>query len=143
MAERILQGKLKEINNFGLTVASAGLIEMYNMEADPIAVKMLSDFGFDGANHYSRLLTDEMVTSADMVIAMETVHADIITNNYLDALDKTFLLKSFACDNTDDSRDIKDPYKLSLYHYRNCFLEISVSIDGLMLFIQKKSFNDL
>ncbi len=132
MAERILKGKLETINRKDVSVSSAGLIDMDGMPADPIAAAVLADHGIDGTNHHSRLLTEEMVSDSDMIIVTEEIHIKMIADQYPDAAGKISLLKSFSRDYSEAFGDIRDPYKLSMYHYRLCFSEIYLSIDGLL-----------
>jgi protein arginine phosphatase len=133
MAERILKGKLKKTKGkYVVQVASAGLIDRSNNPADPIAARILEDHGFDGLNHQSRLLTEEMVSCADMIIVMEGIHKQMIIDQYPREAKKIYLLKSFSQDHNEEGEDIRDPYKLSIYHYRLCFSEIFFALDGLL-----------
>jgi protein-tyrosine-phosphatase len=132
MAERILRKKLETKKRKGVIVSSAGLIDMDNMEADPIAASVLDDHGIESSNHHSHLLTEEMVADSDMIIVMENIHRKMIVDQYPDVAGKISLLKSFSPDYNEAFGEIRDPYKLSMYHYRLCFSEIYLSIDGLM-----------
>jgi len=132
MAERILKGKLDKINRKDVDVFSAGLIDMDGMPADPIAAGILSDHGFEGTDHHAQLLTEDMISLADMIIVMENIHRKMIIDQFPDAAEKISLLKSFSRDYSDAFEDIRDPYKLTMYHYRLCFSEIYFSIEGLV-----------
>ena len=132
MAERILKGKLERINRKDVAVSSAGLIDMDGMPADPVAAGILNDHGFEGSNHHAQLLTEEMASRADMIIVMEDIHRKMTIDQYPQEEKKILLLKSFSRDYNEAYGDIKDPYKLSMYHYRLCFSEIYLSIDGLL-----------
>ena len=132
MAERILIEKLEKNKKKGIDVSSAATIEMHGMPADPKAVEILDEHGFDGSGHNSKLLTEGMVSQADMIIVMESIHKNIILEGYPEAEGKIHLLKSFSPDYNEEYADIKDPYKLSIFQYRLCFSEIYMAIDGLM-----------
>ncbi len=132
MAERILIERLKKDKKTGIDVSSAAVADMNGIPADPAAVEMLHEHGLDGAGHHSRLLTEEMVSQADMIIVMEGIHKKIILDNYPEAEGKIQLLKSFSADYNEAYGDIKDPYKLSIFQYRLCFSEIYIAIEGLM-----------
>jgi len=133
MAERILKGKLEQIKRNDVEVTSAGLVDMKSIPADPIAVGMLEEHGFDASNHQARLLSEEMLSDADTIIVMEILHRHMIIEQYPQESKKIYLLKSFLPDyNERLSGDIQDPYKRSLYHYRLCFSEIFLAIDGLV-----------
>jgi len=132
MAERILTEKLKKDNKAGIDVSSAAIIDMHGMPADPTAVELLLEYGLDGAGRHSKLLTEDMVSQADMIIVMEGIHKKIVIDQYPEADGKIHLLKSFSPDYSEEYGDIKDPYKLSIFQYRLCFSEIYIAIDGLM-----------
>lgn len=132
-AERILKGKLKEKECDVEEVSSAGLSDvMEGMPGDPRAVEMLVEKGFDGHGHESRLLTGDMVAEADKIIVMENIHREEIVDKYPDAEDITHLLKAFSADYNGSNSDIKDPYGLLNYHYRLCFAEIYLAVEGLV-----------
>ena len=132
MAERILIEKLKMDKKNGIEVSSAAIIDMHGMPADPTVVEILDEHGFDGSGHNSKLLTEDMVSQADMIIVMEGIHKKIFLGQYPEAEGKIHLLKSFSPDYNEEYADIKDPYKLSIFQYRLCFSEIYMAIDGLM-----------
>ena len=132
MAERILIEKLRKDKKNGIDVSSAAIMDMHGMPADPTAVEILHDNGFDGEGHHSRPLAEDMVTQADKIIVMEGIHKKIILDQYPEAEGKIHLLKSFSPDYNEEYGDIKDPYKLSIFQYRLCFSEIYMAIDGLM-----------
>jgi protein-tyrosine phosphatase len=103
---------------------------MEGMPGDPRAVRMLIEKGFDGHNHESRLLTADMVNEADKIIVMENVHREEIAARYPEMEGKIYLLKSFLGNGSDG--EIKDPHGRSNYHYRLCFAEIYMAIEGLI-----------
>jgi protein-tyrosine-phosphatase len=132
MAEKILIERLKQERKAGIEVSSAALIDMHGIPADATAVEILHEQGLDGAGHHSSLLTEDMVSQADMIIVMEGIHKKIILSQYPKTEGKIHLLKSFSPDYSEEYADIKDPYKLSIFQYRLSFSEIYLAIDGLM-----------
>jgi len=132
MAERVLRRSLKEHNCKGIEVSSAGLYDMGGAPGDPKAVEILNKKGLDGYDHRSRLLTEDMIAEADMIIVMEGVHKETIVDKYPDAESKVYLLKSFSGDYKGLDEDIKDPSGRSDYHYRLCFAEIYMAVEGLI-----------
>ena len=132
MAERILIERLKKDKKTGIDVFSAAITDMNGIPADPKTVEILDEHGLDGAGHHSKLLTEDMISQADMIIVMEGIHKKIIVEKYPEAEGKIHLLKSFSPDYNEEYADIKDPYKLSIFQYRLCFSEIYMAIDGLM-----------
>ena len=136
MAERIFREKSAKSGRSDISVLSASLSDMNGAPADPRAVDLLVEKGFDGHGHKSRLLTEEMAAETDMILVMEQQHRKTIIENHPDAEGKTFLLKPFsrscAQPDSNDMDDIKDPYKLPGYHYRLCFAEIYLAIEGVI-----------
>ena len=132
MAERILRKKLMENNCNYIEISSAALYNIKGVSGDPKAVEMLTEKGFNGYGHKSKLLTDDMVAGADKIIVMESAQKNMIIDKYPDAEGKIYLLKSFSGDDHELYKDIKDPYGLSDYHYRLCFAEIYMDVEGLV-----------
>ena len=136
MAERIFRKMSEKSGRSDISVLSASLSDMKGAPADPRAVDLLVEKGFDGYGHKSRLLTEEMAAETDMILVMEKQHRDMIIEQYPGAEKKIFLLKPFitGCARPDDNQnnDISDPYKLSGYHYRLCFAEIYMAVEGLI-----------
>lgn len=138
MAERIFKKKLEGSGRHDIGVSSASIIDMEGMPGDTEAVKILEEEGYDGDGHRSRMVTTEMLLDADRIIVMERWHGEeMIARFGEDAVrGKLSLLKSYmdGCAQTDDTAgsDIADPYRLSPYHYRLCFAEIYMAVEGLV-----------
>jgi protein-tyrosine-phosphatase len=132
MAERILRGRLARLKKNDFHVSSAGMIDMHGADADPAAEKILAEHGYDSLSHVSRPITEEMMSEADWIVVMENAHRQQLILNYPQYEKKIHLLKSFSRDYDGVNRDIRDPYKQSVYNYRQCFSEIYLAIDGMM-----------
>jgi len=136
MAERIFREKAEKSGRSDISVSSAALIDMKGAPPDPKASDLLAEKGFDGRSHKSRLLTEEMTAETDMILVMEQQHREMIIEKHPDTAEKIFLLKPFTtgCTRPDSNNmnDINDPYKQSGYHYRLCFAEIYMAIEGLI-----------
>lgn len=132
MAEAIFKERLKKHGKQDITVSSAALVDMKGEPADPIAAKILMENGFDGTDHRSTLLTDDFVSGADMVVVMEENQRRLIIERYPEAETKIHLLKSYTKGYKETDSDIKDPHRMSVYHYRLCFSEIYLAVDGML-----------
>ena len=136
MAERIFRKMSEKSGRSDISVLSASLSDMKGAPADPRAVDLLVEKGFAGDGHKSMLLTDEMAAETDMILVMEQQQKDMIIEKHPNAAGKIFLLKPFStgCNqpDSDHTNDISDPYKMSSYHYRLCFAEIYMAIEGLI-----------
>ncbi len=132
MAERILKGMLKKVNRYDVEVTSAALYDMKGAKGDKAASELLRNHGFSADNHVSRLLDADLAGQADAIIAMENVHKELIGKMYPEAAGKIHLLKSYTEKFKGDNQDIRDCFKKSSYHYRLCFSELNLSIEGLI-----------
>ncbi len=132
MAEAALKEKLKKKRRTDITVSSAALIDMKATPADPLAVKILRENSIESEGHISTVLTDEMVVNADLIVVMEKSHKNLLSERYPEAEEKIRLLKSFVKGCQEFDSDIKDPYKLTIYHYRLCFAEISTAVGAML-----------
>jgi len=132
MAERILKGRLAKIKRSDVVVRSAGMIDMQGAAADPKAVKVLAEHGYDSLTHVSSYISEEMMAEADWIVVMENAHRQQLGGDYPQYGEKIRLLKTFARDYDGVNQDIRDPYRQSIYNYRLCFSEIYMAIDGMM-----------
>ena len=136
MAERIFRKKSEENGRSDIEVSSASLVDMEGLPADPMVIDILEEKGFDGYGHKSRPLTQDIAAEADMILVMEQRHREMLIENYPDAEEKVFLLKPFSggCARLSggDMDEIRDPHNLSSYHYRLCFAEIYLAIEGML-----------
>ena len=133
MAAGILKEKLRRAQKTDITVQSAGLMEeMHGSPADRTAEKIMEESGYPSAGHRARLLTRELADSADWIVVMENGQQASVLEIAPDAGSKLHLLKTFSRDYDCTNDAIRDPHGRSAYHYRLCFSEIYLSMDGLM-----------
>jgi protein-tyrosine phosphatase len=132
MAERIFSGELKKRGKTYAGFSSAALVDMKGEAADPTAVKLLMENGYEGGSHRSRLLSEDMISQADLILVMENQQRKWIIDRYPLSEGKIRLLKSYSQDYVEGNGDIRDPHRMSVYHYRFCFAEIYLSIQGLL-----------
>ena len=131
-AERILKGRLAKLKRYDINVGSAGIMGMKGAGGDPAAIKILSEHGYDSMLHVSRSISEEMLGKADWIVVMENAHRQHLIDNYPQYEENIRLLKTFARDYNGVNQNIHDPYGQSTYHYRLCFSEIYMAIDGLL-----------
>jgi protein-tyrosine-phosphatase len=94
MAEVLLRHHLERAG-VEATVSSAGLYAG-GVPATPHGVAIMAERGLDLREHRSRQLEQEMVSGADLVIAMARMHAREIAVVLPEALPKTFTLKELV-----------------------------------------------
>jgi protein-tyrosine-phosphatase len=133
MAERLLKSRLQRSGVHDVEVSSAGLLEMHGSPADPMARRILRDNGIDDEGHQSRMVSEDLVEAADLIVTMEQEQLQRIGDQYPSAGDKVRLLKSYLPDQNQGgiAEDVKDPYRRSLFDYRLCFAEISLAMEAL------------
>lgn len=132
MAERIFNGRLERLSINGVSASSAGLLDMNGAAADTTARRILAEHGIDDEGHVSRLLTEEILREADLVLTMEMSQLQKIETQYPEFAGGLKVLKSYLPDYDIHQGDIADPYRRSLFHYRLCFAEISLSVEALI-----------
>ena len=138
MAERILKGHLKKGGEKHIHVSSAALLDMKGADADPVAAGLLMENGYDGSGHRSSFLTDRQIDQADLILVMENSQKRLVLDRFPKADGRIRLLKSYSENYSDADPDIRDPYRMSIYHYRVCFSEIYLSVQGLLESLSKR-----
>lgn len=102
---------------------SAGIAAVDGERASRYAREALSQIGLSAEEHRAKMLTEEMIRKADLVLTMQRHHRDFIRNYFSYAADRTFTLREFAYGKHGDL-DIQDPYGMDLTTYINTRDEI-------------------
>lgn len=133
MAERILKSKLMRSGLRDVEVSSAGLLDMQGAEADETARRVLRDAGIDDEGHRSRVVTEEILQAADLIVTMEQGQLQQLVERYPAIKDRVRLMKSYMPSRNPGgvAEDIKDPYRLSLFDYRLCFADITLAVEEM------------
>lgn len=110
----------------GLAAASCGVSAAQGREADPAAVQVASQGGFDLSGHRATEAGRFEPEPGDLLLAMEV--RQLAALRELPHLGKTprLLLGSFA-----GTPHLHDPYGLSLPYYASCFERIDAALDRL------------
>lgn len=134
MAERVLKSLLKSHGIREVEVSSASLLDMKGTSADTIARQILQENGIDDEGHHSRLVNEEMIREADLIVTMEKKQLQWIGDQYPEALPKLRVLKSYMPDmgSAETAEDVRDPYRRSIFYYRLCFAEISLAMGEMI-----------
>ncbi|HEY2814957.1 MAG TPA: hypothetical protein VGJ03_15935 [Acidimicrobiales bacterium] len=94
MAEGLLRRRLSE-RGVVATVASAGL-SLVDRPATPDAVAAASAYGVDISPHRSRIMSAALVRDADLIVAMERLHAREVFMLDRTAAERCFTLKELV-----------------------------------------------
>ena len=119
---------------------SAGIGAMDGQPPTGHSVRAMRELGVDISAQRSRMLTAELVRSADLILGMTHSHADTVALLYPPAAEKTFLLREF--DETLDpyEKDISDPIGCPYEIYVECRDQIEQGIAALLKFMEQNNF---
>jgi len=132
MAEAYFRDLCKKSKK-NVDVVSAGIFAGNNFPPSPEAVKIMSNYNIDISKHKSRQITEELVKSSDLIVAMTKSHRNTIIASFSFVSDKVFLLHGFdGC-----KKDIFDPFGGNSDIYNKCFSEMKKALDNLFLDIDK------
>ncbi len=136
MAQGILQELLKEMGEEGsFQVLSAGVAASLGGEASEEAVLVLEERGIELGRHRSRPVTEDLLSSADLILTMTGSQRDIIQRLYPRAKGKTFSLKEYV----KEAGDIEDPIGMPVAVYRRT----AKQLERLLLKAAKKILKDM
>ena len=122
MASYLLRDKLKGRED--IEVLSAGVSGIPSAGASAVVMDVMKKNGLDVSAHTNRLLTDELIKMADLILVMEQVHKEKVIKKVPDAADKTYLLKEYAgvdISKDPDGPDIPDPIGRPLEYNEHVF----------------------
>jgi len=112
--------------------SSAGISALDGDDATREAREALAEEGIELSGHSSRILTSEMIFSADLILVMTTSHMRAIQAEHPEVADKIKLLKEYAADSSDADHNIADPYGGDLQRYKRSMQEIKESVLNLI-----------
>jgi len=94
MAEGLLKKRLKELGKNDVEVRSAGMRAFGGMPPTSGTIEVMKETGADVSGVRSKMLTNEMIRDADLILVMEDMHREEIVRRVPDASPKTHLLKA-------------------------------------------------
>ena len=125
MAASLLERTLEQSGLRDIDVLSAGIGAWEGAPASEGAYLVMLEDGLDLSAHRARLLTPELMESADLILAMSRSHLGRVRE--LGAGSRAYLLGEFA-GRAGDRAEIKDPFGAELEQYRETYRELA----GLM-----------
>lgn len=127
MAEVLLQDRLaRDEARQNWQVASAGVWTVDGRPASEHAVEVMAQRGIDLSRHRSRNITREMVSQADLVLAMTRSHTEALGAAFPAHFHKVYLLSEM----TGQMRDVVDPYGGTRQEYAYTAQELEQLIAG-------------
>ena len=131
MAEIMLKRALSQYHQEGITVLSAGIHAIPGTEAHPRARVAAREFGLALDQHRSRPLTEEMVSNADAVFAMDFQNQAELLSRFPEARDKILLLSTYA-EGEQRGRAIADPYFGDQDETSRCYAVLQTCVNNLV-----------
>ncbi|MGI6567555.1 MAG: low molecular weight protein arginine phosphatase [Limnochordia bacterium] len=107
-------------------VSSAGIHAVTGSPATSEAMAALSELGLEISGHSARLLTEDLLEDADLILTMTAGHKQRIQLQFPAAADRVFTVKEFAGEV--GNLDIPDPYGQGLAAYRSTAAELRGSL---------------
>ena len=132
MAEGLLKKRLKELGKTGIIVRSAGIMAADGYSPASETVKVMKAEDVDLAGFKSSGITDEMIKSSSLILAMSKEHKSEILRSVPAAASKTFLLREYgrsALPGKFIDTDIPDPIGASISAYKVCLDIIKEDIE--------------
>lgn len=130
LAKAILLNELKKNGIKDIEVSSSGTGAYPGTPADPEMVEFLREKDIPIPEHASKLVSDEEIKWADMILVMERSHHNRLVKTWPESAGKVEMLGRYvAPDQPDD--EIIDPYGRSSYHYRLVQAQIGLAVSNL------------
>jgi protein-tyrosine phosphatase len=133
MAEGLLKHVLPPNLRDRIAVSSAGTYALHGNQPAPHAVEVMAQWGVDIGGHRARQVSRDMLSRADLTLAMEKSHVQVLRKMLLWKKPPIRLLSEFNPQNSPrDAPDIEDPYGGPLAQYQACLRTLRPCIDGLV-----------
>ena len=117
-----------------LRVGSAGVATRGGETASQNAITALKKVGVDLQGHTSRMVSQEMLDQAALVLCMTESHRDMIELSANPIPERLYLFREFAGDPL--SREVPDPYGMHLSAYEACRDELVDAIPSIVAFLR-------
>ncbi len=137
MAEAIFRQLVQSKEGEDWLVSSAGLHAASGAPATSEAMTVLRELGLDISGHSARLLTEELLEDADLILTMTAAHKQSIKQQFPAAADRVFTVKEFAGEVS--SLDIADPYGQGITAYRSAAAELKDSLAAVWRRLESKA----
>lgn len=134
MAEYLLKKRLKEsgLGERSLEVRSAGTKTYNGTFAGDQTIYVMQARGLDISRHRTRLIDEEILDWADLVLCMEGEQRDFLHQSYPQAREKVHLITDYC----GGSGDIVDPTGRPTLAYEECARKLETLAQALLEKIQ-------
>jgi len=136
MAEGYLTKRIRELGLKEISIISSGTGAFPGLAPTENTVEVMKRVGVDVSGYVSLALNKTHIQSADLILAMEPKHKEVIVNMVPGADSKTYLLKEFALSGKKDD-SVDDPIGMPLEFYGKTLEVIKDSIEGFLRWLKK------
>lgn len=123
MAEAYFGELCRRAGRRDIEVLSAGSSAWAGAFASEAAIAVMAELGIDLESFRSTRLSEQLIASCDVIVAMTAGHRHAVLELAPEAADKCMLLLG--------DRDVSDPYGGSVSHYRRIFEAMRPALDAL------------
>ncbi|MFH1798367.1 MAG: low molecular weight protein arginine phosphatase [Candidatus Omnitrophota bacterium] len=134
MAEAYLKKRL-QADNLDVEVKSAGTMGLDGMSPTLETIMALREQGIDAFGYMSKVLTEELIIWADIILVMEPMHKNKIFFMASEAKNKVKFLADF--DREREEQTIVDPIGQSMDFYRETLSSIKKAVEELILWLKE------
>jgi len=124
IAEALFRSMLEEKGlEDEISVSSAGIYAFEGDEASSHAIDVMqNEYGIDLTRHRARVLYDDDIKEANLILVMTKHHKEMIADVYPEAVSKVHLLKEYV--GLVDDTDVSDPFGQDYDTYKRCAREL-------------------
>jgi tRNA threonylcarbamoyl adenosine modification protein (Sua5/YciO/YrdC/YwlC family) len=119
---KLAKCKIDDLEDHGFIVRSAGVAAAAGGPPSPEAVQVMHERGLDLKKHESQPATEQLIRTADLILAMTEGHWRAIVQRWPQAAGRTHLLLP-------DQGDVADPIGRAVEAYRQCAEQIKSGVD--------------
>lgn len=131
MCEALMNRRLVDSPDLGVSVGSAGLHAVLGRSAHPWAIAAAKRFGIHLEDHRAKMLSLEMVDQAEVIFVMDYQNQVQLLTRHPHVVNKVYLLSAYA-EKDYMSVEIPDPYYLGEEATRQCYERINTCIGNLI-----------
>ncbi|MDT8306276.1 MAG: low molecular weight protein arginine phosphatase [Anaerolineae bacterium] len=126
VAEGLLRQRLQESGLDAYEVSSAGTWAQLRRGAASTSITLMAERDIDISSHRAREVSAEVLEEADLILCMESGHAEALRVEFPEAAERIYLLSEMSGGN----QSISDPYGGPVLGYARMIDEVSFLIDA-------------
>ncbi len=139
MAEYLFR-KMAADKGLDVHAYSAGIAAAYRQGASFETLEVLKRDGIDARGHSSRMVHEDSIETADMILALTEQHASHLKKHFPESESKIYLLTEFygGQDKQLFIQGIPDPIGMSSLFYQNTYLVIRSCVQNLVNLLEAR-----